>query len=91
VAAYLRFARLPWWASSEAGTVWGDLLYDRSADLEFAELQVPHEPGACPKHVPDWTPPSRRRECSDRKALTHWAPGWLFVARRDEEEYAVIF
>jgi hypothetical protein len=58
VAAFLRFARAPYWNEPETrGTVIGDFRYDSSPELEFAEMEL--EPGAprCPTAVPGWTLP----------------------------------
>jgi inner membrane protein len=53
-AAFVRFARAPWW-SSVGATVWlGDLRYDREPQASFAEIEL-HD--ACPRHVPPWQPP----------------------------------
>jgi inner membrane protein len=64
VAAYLRWARAPFFAAvaaasadGEGGFVVGDLRYDRSPDVEFAELRLPREVAQCPKWVPPWRPP----------------------------------
>jgi inner membrane protein len=55
--AFLRFARVPFWverAGREA--LIGDLRFDRSSAVEFAEL--PLQPGApCPRFEPPWLPP----------------------------------
>lgn len=58
VAAFLRYARVPYWNESGGELVIGDLRYDRAPDIEFAELDLPltREQG-CPRWVPDWTPP----------------------------------
>lgn len=55
-AAYLRYARLPFWKTEGDHTVIGDLRYDRSADIDFAELQLPNTTD-CPQWVPNWIPP----------------------------------
>jgi inner membrane protein len=52
--AFLRFARAPFW-TSERPRVIGDLRFDRSPKLEFAEIRL--EDGPCPPHVPPWAPP----------------------------------
>jgi inner membrane protein len=56
-AAYLRFSRIPYWVESpDGGTIVGDLRYDNSPDLEFAEMALqPQAP--CPMWVPAWIPP----------------------------------
>jgi inner membrane protein len=55
--AYLRFARVPFWIE-EGGhaTLIGDLRFDRSTAIEFAELLLPPD-APCPRHVPPWLPP----------------------------------
>jgi hypothetical protein len=55
-AAYLRYARLPFWKTEGDTTVMGDLRYDRSADIDFAELKLP-KTNDCPQWVPNWIPP----------------------------------
>ncbi len=60
VAAYLRWSRAPFFASIVAGDgafVTGDLRYDRSPDIEFAELRMPAVVEQCPRWVPPWRPP----------------------------------
>jgi inner membrane protein len=56
-AAFLRFARIPFWAhDGRRATLVGDLRYDRSRAIDFAELElVPDAP--CPRNVPPWLPP----------------------------------
>jgi inner membrane protein len=56
-AAFLRFARIPFWAhDGRRATLIGDLRYDRSRAIDFAELEL--GPGTpCPRHVPPWLPP----------------------------------
>jgi inner membrane protein len=51
-AAFLRYSRAPFWVPGKP--VIGDLRFDRSRALEFAEMTTS---GACPPHVPPWTPP----------------------------------
>jgi inner membrane protein len=55
--AFLRFARVPFWIwEHDRASLIGDLRFDRSSALEFAELVlVPDSP--CPRHEPPWTPP----------------------------------
>ena len=55
-AALMRFARAPWYAMEHAGTLVGDLRYDREPDLGFAELDLASRP-RCPAYVPPWVPP----------------------------------
>jgi inner membrane protein len=57
VAALLRFVRVPFFVDRGDAVVVGDLRFDRDPDLDFAEVEVPRQPGACPEHVPPWTPP----------------------------------
>jgi inner membrane protein len=57
VAAFLQFARAPWLAATPAGTVLGDMRYDREPDLGFAEIALDDAAHACPRHVPPWIPP----------------------------------
>jgi inner membrane protein len=61
-SAFLRFARMPFWIQgSGRAQLIGDLRFDRSPAVEFAEL--PLEPGAsCPRFVPPWKPPLRLLE-----------------------------
>ena len=56
-AAFLGFARAPYWLDRGASLYLGDLRYDRSKDAEFAELEVPAGPTQCPPWLPPWTPP----------------------------------
>jgi len=57
VAAFLRFARVPFWMTAGEGVRVGDLRYDREPGLGFSEMDLPGVPGACPKRVPPWIPP----------------------------------
>lgn len=58
VYAFLRFARAPFFVEQLDGKlVVGDLRFDRSPGLEFAELELPALPAECPKHVAPWIPP----------------------------------
>lgn len=66
VAAFLGFARTPFWLERGASLHLGDLRYDRSASDGFAELEVPSRPSECPPFVPPWTPP--RRDLMDEPA-----------------------
>ena len=61
-SAFLRFARVPFWIQgSGPAQLIGDLRFDRSPAVEFAEL--PLERGArCPRFVPPWKPPLRLLE-----------------------------
>ncbi len=55
--AFLRFSRVPFWLQEKGeATLIGDLRFDRSSALEFAELLLaPDAP--CPRFVPPWSPP----------------------------------
>ena len=58
VAAFLRYARVPFWLERPAGELLvGDLRYDRAPDAEFAEIELPGKVGACPEWLPPWRPP----------------------------------
>jgi len=57
VAAFLRFARVPWFVSEPGRLVVGDLRYDREPELGFAELALELAPTRCPRFVPPWIPP----------------------------------
>lgn len=58
VAAYLRFARLPFWVELPGtGLVVGDVRFDREPGLGFAELVAARAPRECPRFVPPWEPP----------------------------------
>jgi inner membrane protein len=58
LAALLRFTRVPYWKREADGLVIaGDVRYDRSPALEFAELSLPRQPRPCPRFVPSWRPP----------------------------------
>ncbi|MEA2748486.1 MAG: inner membrane protein, partial [Myxococcales bacterium] len=60
VAAYLRWSRAPFFATVTGGDgafVVGDLRYDRSPDVEFAEAVLPRTVERCPTWVPPWRPP----------------------------------
>jgi inner membrane protein len=60
VHAYLRWSRAPFFAPMPGGDgdfVVGDLRYDRSPELEFAELRLPRTVEQCPRFVPPWRPP----------------------------------
>jgi hypothetical protein len=58
-AAFLRFARTPFFRDRGSSIELGDLRYDRSKDAGFAELEIPNPPTDCPGFVPPWTPPRR--------------------------------
>jgi inner membrane protein len=57
VAAFLRFARTPFFREHGTSVELGDLRYDRSEDRGFAELEVPARPVDCPPWLPPWLPP----------------------------------
>lgn len=55
--AFLRFSRVPAWKVERDGSVIaGDLRFDRSERLEFAELRM-NRSNSCPKAVPGWIAP----------------------------------
>jgi inner membrane protein len=55
--AFLRFARMPFWLPPSGGTqLIGDLRFDRSPAVEFAEIELAAQ-SACPTHLPPWQPP----------------------------------
>jgi inner membrane protein len=55
--AFLRFARVPFWIRSEGRfTLVGDLRFDRSSAVEFAELPLALD-APCPRFEPPWLPP----------------------------------
>ena len=55
--AFLRFARVPFWLErGDRPSLIGDLRFDRSSALEFAEIPLqPDMP--CPRFEPPWLPP----------------------------------
>lgn len=56
-AAFLRFARVPFWIERDGRPVLvGDLRFDRSSAVEFAELPL-LEDRPCPRNLPPWLPP----------------------------------
>lgn len=58
VRAYVRWARLPFWLEQPGHELLlGDIRYDRSAGLDFAETVGTSPPSTCPKRVPPWIPP----------------------------------
>lgn len=60
VAAYLRWSRAPFFATildGDGAFVAGDLRYDRSPDIEFAEARLPRTVERCPTWIPSWRPP----------------------------------
>lgn len=58
LAAFLRFARAPYWLPAQDGRrIVGDLRYDRAPELDFADLALRDQPARCPPHVPPWQPP----------------------------------
>jgi inner membrane protein len=56
-AAFLRFARVPYWIRSGEGHIVGDLRYDRNPGLDFADVRIDGPEGRCPHAVPPWVPP----------------------------------
>jgi inner membrane protein len=60
VHAYLRWSRAPFFAplpGSGGDFIAGDLRYDRSPAIEFAELRLPRNVEQCPRFIPPWRPP----------------------------------
>jgi inner membrane protein len=57
VAAFLGFARAPFWLPRGENLYLGDLRYDREEEDGFAELEVPAHASQCPPWLPPWTPP----------------------------------
>jgi inner membrane protein len=57
IAAWLRFARIPFWRASAAGYLVGDLRFDRDPELDFDELELEGGDGRCPPWLPPWSPP----------------------------------
>jgi len=57
VAAFLRYARAPFWTEEEETLIVGDLRFDRSRALDFTDLAVPGSDVDCPRHVPPLKPP----------------------------------
>jgi inner membrane protein len=60
VAAFLRFARVPYFQEAGQDILMGDLRFDRQRGLGFAEIQTLRVPLRCPEYVPNWTPPFLR-------------------------------
>ncbi len=56
IAAFLRYARAPFWTTSGQRTRVGDLRYDRSPSAGFAELTSTPS-SECPDRVPPWRAP----------------------------------
>jgi len=55
--AFLRFARVPFWVErGERPELIGDLRFDRSSAVEFAELPLALD-APCPRFEPPWLPP----------------------------------
>lgn len=55
--AALIFMRLPYWLERDSDLVFGDLRFDRSTEMDFADLELEKAPGSCPRFLPSWTPP----------------------------------
>ncbi|HEU4537304.1 MAG TPA: metal-dependent hydrolase, partial [Polyangiaceae bacterium] len=58
-AAMLRFLRAPFWTLGPNEAVLGDLRFDRSERLDFAETSLGPSGAPCPAFVPPWRPPRR--------------------------------
>jgi inner membrane protein len=52
--AFLRFARAPYWKRVNGGWLVGDLRFDRSEALGFAELFLEDGDATCPKNLAPW-------------------------------------
>jgi inner membrane protein len=59
IAALFRFARAPFVLAKGGEYVAGDLRYDFSRGMSFAESEVAKS-DACPERVPPWTPPREK-------------------------------
>ncbi len=58
VAAFLRFARVPYVTTSAEGLIVGDLRFDRAKGADdFADLVLEPVAAPCPERVPEWAPP----------------------------------
>lgn len=57
VAAFLRFARVPFFQEAGRDILMGDVRYDRQRGLGFAEIQALRQPLRCPEFVPPWQEP----------------------------------
>jgi inner membrane protein len=67
MAAFLRFARVPFWAvRGPTEILIGDLRFDRDPDLDFDELEVKAVPSECPRALPPWVPPRQALWISPR-------------------------
>jgi hypothetical protein len=57
--AFSRFARVPYITrpAADGSVVLGDLRYDRNPGLDFSDVSLQKEEGACPPYVPSWLPP----------------------------------
>ncbi len=56
-AAFMKFARAPWWSRSAAAWRLGDLRYDREPGASFGEIDISDATAVCPAHLPPWRPP----------------------------------
>lgn len=70
VAAFMRFARMPWILQRDGRTVIGDLRYDREPGLGFAEIELGEKSGGCPALIPSWIPPRQELLQDVRKIST---------------------
>lgn len=57
VAAFLRFARVPYVIETGKDLILGDFRFDRNRGLDFGEMQITKDPTVCPNHVPNWPEP----------------------------------
>lgn len=57
VAAFLKFARMPFFQEAGRDILMGDLRFDRQRGLGFSEIQTLRVPLRCPDFVPPWEEP----------------------------------
>ncbi len=58
-AAFLQFARAPYWVMQAPTWIVGALRFDREKGLGFAEFRLPEALTPCPGNLPPWTAPRR--------------------------------
>ena len=57
VAAIMKFVRVPFWKKTDQGVIVGDVRFDRSASIDFAEeFFSGHNTADCPQYLPPWEP-----------------------------------
>lgn len=59
VKAVLQFVRTPYWRVNSHNLEVGDLRFDRSKSLDFADFRFPRQSSPCPSLLPPWVPPLR--------------------------------